>query len=124
MGEARELELEGSEGRLFAAEWPNADARYIAVVVHGYAEHIGRYAHVIERLLADGAVVYGLDHLGHGRSDGDRALIADGEHLTADLDLLVQRRPRRAPGPAAGDDRPLDGRPDRHALRADAPAAA
>ena len=91
MGEARELELEGSEGRLFAAEWPNADARYIAVVVHGYAEHMGRYAHVIERLLADGAVVYGLDHLGHGRSDGDRALITDGEHLTADLDLVVQR---------------------------------
>jgi len=90
MNEARELELEGSEGRLFAAEWPNADAKYVAVVVHGYAEHMGRYAHVIERLLADGAAVYGLDHLGHGRSNGERALITDGEHLTADLDPLVK----------------------------------
>jgi alpha-beta hydrolase superfamily lysophospholipase len=45
---------------------------------------------VIERLLADGATVYGLDHLGHGRSDGEPALITDGEHLTADLDLLVK----------------------------------
>ena len=91
MGEVRELELQGSEGRLFASVWPNDDARYIAVVVHGYAEHIGRYAHVIERLLADGAMVYGLDHLGHGRSDGEPALITDGEHLTADLRPVGER---------------------------------
>ena len=83
-------ELDGSEGKLYVAEWPNADARYIALVVHGYAEHIGRYAHVAARLVADGAAVYGADHLGHGRSDGERALIGQGEHLTEDLGLVAE----------------------------------
>ena len=77
---------------------PDPDARYVAIVVHGYAEHVGRYAHVIERLLADGATVYGLDHLGHGRSEGERALVTEGEHLTADLGLLVTLARSENPG--------------------------
>ena len=98
MDDARELELDGSEGSLYAAAWPRPDARYVAIVVHGYAEHVGRYAHVIERLLADGATVYGLDHLGHGRSEGERALVTEGEHLTADLGLLVTLARSENPG--------------------------
>src|SRR3954453_1697696 len=92
-----ELSLDGSEGTLFVAAWPNPDARYVALIVHGYAEHAGRYAHVAERLVADGAAVYGPDHLGHGRSDGEPALIADGEHLTADLGLVVGLARERHP---------------------------
>ena len=98
MTEPVERDLEGGEGRLFVATWPNPDARYVALVVHGYAEHIGRYAHVAERLVADGAAVYGPDHLGHGHSDGERALINDGEHLTADLDLVAQLARDEHPG--------------------------
>jgi alpha-beta hydrolase superfamily lysophospholipase len=96
--EIRESTLEGSEGDLYVASWPNPEARYIALIVHGYAEHIGRYAHVAERLVAGGAVVYGPDHLGHGRSDGERALIVDGEHLTADLDLVARLAREEHPG--------------------------
>jgi len=98
MADARELELEGTEGTLYAAVWPHEDARYVAIIAHGYAEHIGRYPHVIDRLVADGATVYGLDHLGHGRSDGERALITQGEHLTADLALLVELARAENPG--------------------------
>ena len=68
------------------------------LIVHGYAEHIGRYEHVAQRLLADGAVVYGPDHLGHGQSDGERALIIEGEHLTADLDLVARLARDENPG--------------------------
>jgi alpha-beta hydrolase superfamily lysophospholipase len=98
MTDPLETELDGSEGKLFVAAWPNPDARYIALIVHGYAEHIGRYAHVAERLVADGAAVYGPDHLGHGRSDGERALITNGEHLTADLDLVAELARSEHPG--------------------------
>ncbi len=90
MTEIRERTLEGSEGRLFVATWDNLDPRYVAVLVHGYAEHVGRYAHVAERLVEDGAVVYGPDHLGHGRSDGEPALIVTGEHLTEDVHRVVE----------------------------------
>jgi alpha-beta hydrolase superfamily lysophospholipase len=98
MSEPHGHHLTGSEGDLFVAHWPNRDARYIALIVHGYAEHVGRYEHVAQHLLADGAVVYGPDHLGHGQSDGERALIIDGEHLTADLDLVAQLAREENPG--------------------------
>jgi alpha-beta hydrolase superfamily lysophospholipase len=98
MSDPHEFQLDGSEGKLFVAAWPNPEARYIALIVHGYAEHSGRYAHVAKRLVADGAAVYGPDHLGHGRSDGERALITDGEHLTEDLDLVAQLARREHPG--------------------------
>jgi alpha-beta hydrolase superfamily lysophospholipase len=59
------------------------------VLVHGYAEHSNRYAHVAASLAADGAAVYAEDHIGHGHSDGERALITDFEHVVDDLTTLV-----------------------------------
>lgn len=59
------------------------------MLVHGYAEHGGRYAHVAEVLETQGAVVCAPDHIGHGRSEGTRALIADFEHVVDDLHTMV-----------------------------------
>lgn len=76
----------GSEGELFYRRWdPEETPRRIVQIVHGYAEHGGRYAHVARALTARGAVVYADDHLGHGRSEGERALITDFEHVVDDL---------------------------------------
>ena len=68
------------------------------ILVHGYAEHGGRYAHVAERLNGVGAVVYGPDHIGHGKSDGERALIGDFEHVVDDLRSLVEIKEKEYPG--------------------------
>ncbi|MEM9562588.1 MAG: lysophospholipase [Actinomycetota bacterium] len=73
-------------------------ADHIVVVVHGYAEYAARYAHVAERLVAGGAVVYGQDHVGHGHSDGERALIVDFEHVVDDLRTLVDIASSGEPG--------------------------
>jgi alpha-beta hydrolase superfamily lysophospholipase len=59
------------------------------VLVHGAGEHSGRYEHVAERLVADGYAVHALDHRGHGRSEGPRALIDRVDHAVTDLDALV-----------------------------------
>ncbi|MDH3214049.1 MAG: lysophospholipase [Myxococcales bacterium] len=59
------------------------------ILTHGYAEHGARYAHVAESLADDGAAVYAEDHIGHGHSDGERALITDFEHVVDDLHTLV-----------------------------------
>jgi len=41
MADARELELEGTEGALYAAVWPNPQARYVAIVAgNGTAEQL------------------------------------------------------------------------------------
>lgn len=82
--------FEGSEGRVAYRWWrPERDARRLVVVVHGYAEHGGRYSHLAAHLGQDGAAVYAPDHIGHGLSDGDRAVITDFEHVVDDLESLV-----------------------------------
>jgi alpha-beta hydrolase superfamily lysophospholipase len=69
--------------------WEAEDPRRLVVLVHGYGEHIGRYAHVAEALAARGSTVVGPDHVGHGRSEGERALIADFEPVVDDLRGVV-----------------------------------
>ena len=85
-----EASFRGSEGTILYRVWrPDGAPRRIVVIVHGYAEHGGRYPHVAEVLASDGAVVCAPDHIGHGKSEGDRALIADFEHVVDDLHTLV-----------------------------------
>ncbi|MDC0767192.1 alpha/beta hydrolase [Streptomyces sp. HD] len=85
MVDTREHLLDGSRGRIVVREWPNPRPRYVALVVHGYAEHVGRYAGVANVLVAHGAAVFGPDHIGHGRSAGERVVIEDFEDVVADL---------------------------------------
>jgi alpha-beta hydrolase superfamily lysophospholipase len=69
--------------------WDADSPRYVTVLVHGYAEHAGRYEHVARALVERGATVYAADHLGHGRSDGEPALLADLEDIVADTGTVV-----------------------------------
>lgn len=91
--------LRGSEGAVFYRRWdPDTTPRRIVQIVHGYAEHGGRYDHVATSLAARGAVVYADDHLGHGRSEGDRALITDFDHVVDDLHSLADIARTEHPG--------------------------
>ncbi len=84
-----EADFAGTEGQIFYRKWsPTGEPQRIVQIVHGYAEHGGRYGHVATALAADGAVVYADDHIGHGRSDGERAVIGDFDHAVQDLHTL------------------------------------
>jgi alpha-beta hydrolase superfamily lysophospholipase len=63
----------------------------VALLAHGYGEHVGRYEHVASMLVGLGAVVYAPDHLGHGRSAGEPALVEDIEVLVSDLHTVADR---------------------------------
>ncbi len=78
--------------------WPRPDARYVAVIVHGYGEHAGRYDRVVEALVGHGATVWAADHPGHGRSAGDRGLIESLDRLVADTATVVTDARNRHPG--------------------------
>jgi alpha-beta hydrolase superfamily lysophospholipase len=67
-------------------------------VVHGYAEHSGRYQHVAERLVAAGYAVYALDLRGHGRSEGRRAVVRSFDEYVGDISAFVERARERHPG--------------------------
>jgi alpha-beta hydrolase superfamily lysophospholipase len=77
-------------GRVRVRRWPAADPARLVVLVHGYGEHIGRYEHVAEALAARGSAVVGPDHVGHGRSEGERALVADFEPIVDDVRAVVE----------------------------------
>lgn len=83
--------------RLFRQEWqPPEPPRLVVVLVHGYADHSSRYAHIARHLNEAGAAVYTYDHRGHGRSEGRRAYIASFDEYVADLGAFLQSiRPPR-----------------------------
>lgn len=67
---------EGAGANLQWRSWmPPGQPRAIALIAHGYAEHIGRYEHVAAHLNAHGLGVYAIDHWGHGKSDGARGFV-------------------------------------------------
>jgi alpha-beta hydrolase superfamily lysophospholipase len=97
MADAQEWTYDGHAGELTARTWTGAQPpRYVALLCHGYGEHIGRYEHVADALVGHGAVVHGVDHVGHGRSTGERVLIGDYEQVVSDLHELAART--REPG--------------------------
>lgn len=82
--------LNGRRGRITIRRWDPPNPRRVVVIVHGIAEHSGRYEHVAQRFAADGAAVYAPDHFGHGHSEGERGLIDDFDDLVADLAAVIE----------------------------------
>src|SRR5688572_8621902 len=92
-------QFDGVAGQIHVTTWSGAvDPRFVALVAHGYGEHAGRYAHVAAMLVGLDAAVYAPDHLGHGRSAGERALVDDIETLVTDLHTVADRARADHPG--------------------------
>jgi alpha-beta hydrolase superfamily lysophospholipase len=100
VSDSQEWTYDGHAGELTARTWAASGdpARYVALLCHGYGEHIGRYTHVADALVRHGAVVHGVDHVGHGRSAGERVLVPDYEQVVADFHALAERARERDPG--------------------------
>ncbi|MFF7122774.1 alpha/beta hydrolase [Streptomyces sp. NPDC016566] len=94
MAHVREHILDG----IVVREWPHPDPRYLALVVHGYGEHAGRYDELAGVLNAHGAAVYGPDHVGHGRSAGERVVIEDFEDVVTDVHAAADLARAAHPG--------------------------
>ncbi len=75
--------------RLHWQGWSAADEpRAVVTIAHGYGEHLDRYERVATELASAGYQVYGLDHHGHGRSEGKRGQVSLSDAVT-DLDQLI-----------------------------------
>jgi alpha-beta hydrolase superfamily lysophospholipase len=59
--------------RIAYRRWlPDAGSHAVLLLVHGLAEHCGRYNNVVRHFVPRGYAVCGADHVGHGRSGGRR----------------------------------------------------
>lgn len=77
---------------------PDGPPRGVVIVAHGYAEHCGRYLPFAEHLTSRGIAAVGLDHRGHGTSEGPRGHCRDFEEYVADLRTLVDLAEQWWPG--------------------------
>jgi alpha-beta hydrolase superfamily lysophospholipase len=68
---------------------PAAAPRAAVALVHGYAEHSGRYDWVGEQFANAGIALHGYDLRGHGRSDGPRARVKSFREHLDDLDAFL-----------------------------------
>lgn len=80
-----------SEGaRLFHQSWaPSVNLKAVLVVVHGLAEHSGRYLNLVNEFVPRGYMVCGMDNRGHGHSEGRRSYINRFDDYVLDLDSYV-----------------------------------
>lgn len=84
---------------IYRQTWlPDGVVRAAVVIVHGLGEHSARYRHVAEYLVQAGCAVYALDHRGHGKSQGARAVIDRFAHAVDDIDQVVELARREQPG--------------------------
>jgi alpha-beta hydrolase superfamily lysophospholipase len=78
---------------------PENEPEAIFLVVHGLAEHSGRYMNVVNFLVSSGYAVYGIDHIGHGKSDGKKGYAKRFEDYTTTLkkyfDMVREWRPEK-----------------------------
>ncbi|MFD1613226.1 alpha/beta hydrolase [Sphingomonas tabacisoli] len=97
---SREWTIPGRGGiELFARTWlPEGKPRDTLVIAHGYGEHGGRYGNVVGRLVPLGFAVYAIDHRGHGKSGGKRAIIDRMAWVIDDLHGLVDQVRREQSG--------------------------
>ena len=62
---------------------PDAGIKASLLIAHGLGEHSGRYMNVVNHFTPLGYAIYGLDHIGHGKSDGGREVVERFEDFTA-----------------------------------------
>jgi alpha-beta hydrolase superfamily lysophospholipase len=96
----REGHFDGAGGvQIYWQAWlPERDPRACIALSHGASEHSGRYEWTASRLTDAGYAVYALDHRGHGKSDGPRAVIDRMDNAVADVGKLIALAAAEHPG--------------------------
>ena len=78
---------------------PSNEPKAVLLVVHGLAEHSGRYINIVNHFVPKGYAVYGFDQRGHGESQGQRGYVERFSHFVSDLktfSVVIQSKHRDA----------------------------
>lgn len=74
------------ETDIYYQSWfPKDVPKAVLLIAHGLAEHSGRYMNVVNYFVPRRYAVYGLDHIGHGKSGGKRVYVESFEDFTETL---------------------------------------
>ncbi|MCK9379508.1 MAG: lysophospholipase [Sulfuritalea sp.] len=93
------FELQTADGVCLAGQaWMPPTLRAVVAVVHGIAEHSGRYAFLAARCNEHGLGVVSVDLRGHGRSPGERSYVERFDDYLLDADALLEKTRELAAG--------------------------
>lgn len=85
-------QLSAADGTLLHVadyQLPMANVRGSVVLMHGLGEHSGRYRHIAEFFNQCGLSVRCYDHRGHGRSQGARGDVINGDPMVQDAEIVI-----------------------------------
>jgi alpha-beta hydrolase superfamily lysophospholipase len=87
----RELSCKDTHGFVFhVKEWlPDTSPGNLVFLLHGLADHGGRFIHVAEAFVERGCVFIAPDLLGNGKSEGKRGHFGSFEQIMDDIDFLL-----------------------------------
>jgi acylglycerol lipase len=97
-----EFDLFSHDGlRLFGYDWPSYQHPdspcAVVILLHGVAEHSGRYEHLAQFYNENDIAVISMDLRGHGLSEGKHVFMPTAEALFQDIDLLIEETKYRYP---------------------------
>jgi len=84
-------------GVYYQAWIPEGTIKAILLLVHGLGEYSGRFMNHVNYFVPLGYAIYGLDHLGHGKSDGEREVVDRFTDFTEPLKVYCQMIMKRHP---------------------------
>jgi alpha-beta hydrolase superfamily lysophospholipase len=84
--------------RFYAQGWQPAQTKAVICLVHGFAEHSGRFAHVAERLGREGYAVLAFDQYGHGHTEGPRGYSPSLDASLDSIGIILEEAATRFPG--------------------------
>jgi acylglycerol lipase len=77
--------------KIYYQAWlPEGNVKAVLLLIHGLGEHSGRYMNVVNHFVPLGNAVYGLDHIGHGKSEGMREVVERFEDYTHTLRVYCE----------------------------------
>ncbi len=80
------------DASIYFQSWlPESELKAVLFLVHGLAEHSGRYMNIVNHFVPLGYAVHGFDLLGHGKSDGTRVYVERFEDYTDTLKIYFDR---------------------------------
>ncbi len=90
--------LQSEDGlRLFLRRWEASPPKAACILVHGLAEHSGRYEILAQNLAQQGFSVWAMDLRGHGKSEGGRTDCRSLDDYISDLKRLISKVESDAP---------------------------
>ena len=84
--------------KLQGYRWSVENPVAVMSLVHGLAEHCGRYEKLAQHLNRNGIDVVGVDLRGHGQTEGPRGVSHQYADIAGDVSTLVEETKSRYPG--------------------------